>query len=233
MTRLLVAALALGLVACGPSDRLLALQKEVSDLQGARIERERVEKARSEADEMEKKLADAKMEQEKLGAEAAAATKELEGLTAAFEAEQQRNVRLRSEIEALAAEVQKLGEQRAELLPKLDAVREAANDERDQADGFARALRGEEPEWARQRRLEALRAYLNGLAKKHASDPAFAALAARAPGSATPEDARTGAELAQQASQRLAARYELGAVAAAGGTPSEGAPAPVGTGTPH
>ena len=209
MKRACLAWLAVGLAACGPSERLMALQKEVSELQASRIEKERVTTAHAEADATERKLADAKTEREQLIAEAEASKRELGRLQATFEAEQGRNARLRTEIEALAAEVQKLGQRRAEQAPKLEALREEASDERDQADGLARALRAEEPGWARQRRMVALREFLSDLSRKHARDPVLAGLADDAGAGASAEEVRAAAELAQKASERLTAVYEL------------------------
>lgn len=208
MRRAAAIVLACAALACEP-DRSAELTKEIAELEKSRVARATLEKAKGETAQAEATLAEA---QRALGESRAGITEQeawVAALDASFAAELERNTRLRDRIAELEAEITAATQRRGEREEEVAAARERARAVHDQAAVLARELRPGDPAWARERRIEALRAFQMRLGNEYGHDTGIA-LVARETLPADPEEAaRVGAGLAARASDRLAALYGL------------------------
>ena len=165
-----------GALACGP-DRAAQLRAEIKQLKEARMERDAVAKARQEADAAEVASGERKAEVEKARAQAAEREAEVARLQSAFDAEVARNAQLRADVESEQQQIQQRAEAASRLEHQVAEATARGQWARNQADQLARELAIDDPDWAVERRLRALREFLAALAKEYPDDVVLAELA--------------------------------------------------------
>lgn len=189
-----------------------ALRAELTRLREERVEKSVAERAQLETREAEGAAQQAREEleaaREGLLQQEAKAT----ALRAAVAAEVERNGRLTAELSAsdqsIRAELRRI----ETLDREISRIRKRATLARTQGETLAREIRAEDPEWATDRRLEALAEFLDALAEESPQDPVLARLAEHSVArvrESSESAATAGAALAKAASERLAFVYGI------------------------
>jgi chromosome segregation ATPase len=164
------------LIACS-DDRAQALHAEITKLKGERVPKAQLETGHREADEAEAAREAAVAGAHEAESAAAAASAEAQKLRGELDHEAARNAELRGALDAQSEPLAQLG-------AKVDALDARAVERgrhlallRDQALALAAALRPDDPAWAEERRLAAVRDFERKLRGELPNEPAVGELA--------------------------------------------------------
>jgi chromosome segregation ATPase len=216
--RTALAALALAVLACN-DPREAELAQELVALQEARTPKRSFELMRAEAEAGAEGVRALEGEVEGLRAQVADAKAATAGVEAAYQGEVDRNGVLNREIEAGQKRLQDAAARQAALEQEIAIARARAETFQDQAAIFAKELRPEDPEWARNLRIRSLREFLDSVGATWPRDPVLAEAAKRPLPSDATEATRVGAELAARIRDRVAEVYGLEARSGAAAEP--------------
>jgi hypothetical protein len=204
----LLAALALGAAGCS-DPREAELAQELVALKESRVARSSFERMQAEVAAGDAAVATREGELEALGPQLGEAQAAAAALEAALQHEIDRNGALNQEIRDGQERLRQAAERQAALEQQVAIARARAQTFKDQAAALARELRPEDPEWARQLRIQSLREFLGEVRSTWPRDPVLVEAAGRELPADEVAATRLGSELAARIRERVAEIYGL------------------------